>query len=140
MTKFEFDEKYKALMDEMLEQQLIFKAAQARWYEIIDEIHKLEDSYYTSQEEIKRNSSIEPLPEWPEVNGILNIPRNRFVVGQYVFAEWDEKPNIIHRVSEDSYMIMRGSVPQWLSFEDALSSLEASEKHPEYAYLYRSKS
>ena len=82
-----------------------------------------------------------PLPKWPKnEKGIQQIPRDKFVVGQYVFAEWDEEPNLIHAKNETMYMIMRGpgkTVPQWLSFEDALSAEEAADKFPQYAYLYQ---
>ena len=82
-----------------------------------------------------------PLPQWPKNNnGIQMIPRDKFVPGQYVFAEWDDEPNLIHNKNDFSYMIMRGynkNVPQWLSFEDALSAEEAAEKFPQYAYLYK---
>lgn len=109
------------------------------WESLLVIRDKISDSDWSDIEEAFKEDP-NPIPDWPQVNGILDIPRDRFEVGQYVFAEWDEKPNLIHRVSEDSYMIMRGAVPQWLSFEDTLSSLEAAEKHSEYAYLYRSKS
>ena len=112
------------------------------WESLLAIRDKISDSDWADIEEAFKEDP-NPIPDWPQVNGILDIPRDRFEVGQYVFAEWDEKPNLIHRVSEDSYMIMRGpnkSIPQWLYFKDALSSLEAAEKHPEYAYLYRSKS
>lgn len=87
------------------------------------------------------NNNVEhPLPRWPKNDkGIQIIPRDKFVVGQYVFAEWDEEPNLIHAKSGTSYMIMRGpakDIPQWLSFEDALSSEEAAEKFPQYAHIY----
>ena len=109
------------------------------WKSLLAIRDKISDSEWADIEEAFKEDP-NPIPDWPQVNGILDIPRDRFEVGQYVFAEWDEKPNLIRRISEDSYMIMRGAVPQWLSFEDTLSSLEASERHPEYAYLYRSKS
>lgn len=82
-----------------------------------------------------------PLPQYPKnSDGIQMIPRDGFVPGQYVFADWDEAPNLIHHKNESSYMIMRGptkNVPQWLSFEDALSAEEAAERFPQYAYLYQ---
>lgn len=70
---------------------------------------------------------------------IFYISPEDFNVGEYVFAKWDDKPQKVIKKDTNSYMIMRGEnndVPQWLGFEDTMSSLEVVLTRPQYAYLY----
>ena len=70
---------------------------------------------------------------------ILYISPDAFKIGEFVFARWDTAPQRVIGKDGTSYMIMRGKnmdVPQWLSFEDTMSSLEVAQKFPQYAFLY----
>lgn len=68
------------------------------------------------------------------------IQRNEFEIGDFIMASWDDVPTRVYRKDNHSYMVMRGSahdVPQWLDFEDTLSSEEVAEKFPQFAFLYQ---
>lgn len=55
-------------------------------------------------------------------------------------ATWDDFPNRVYAKGRTSYMVMRGpnhDVPQWLDFEDTLSSDEVVDKFPQFAFIYQ---
>ena len=69
-----------------------------------------------------------------------HIQREEFEVGDFIMATWDDTPTRVYAKGGTSYMVMRGpghDVPQWLDFEDTLSSDEVVDKFPQFAFIYQ---